>query len=317
MQDPLVSEPVIASGASNSHLFAEREVTGSAADLTAEDSLVLEAAASSAEDDRLQAANDASVAAYQEGIRLASSASRLSESAFSPDDWGLIASRWQRAALALEQVSESDENYTAAQEKIVDYRAQAEAADARIERMQTPIHVPLPPSARRTSSAPIGRNNTLPLPGASHRPVNAAASRAEEAALNGSAANNEAARRVTVPIVRRLHGTPVVRVTFNGAKTYEMILDTGASRTLITRQMANALDVVATEQMTAATASSSEVTFDVGRLQSISLGEITLRNTRVSIGDSVSIGLLGNDFLRGYDVIIRARTNVVELVDTN
>ncbi|MEO1620798.1 MAG: hypothetical protein AAFU53_07160, partial [Cyanobacteria bacterium J06632_3] len=94
IQEPLVSEPVNANGASNSNFSAEREVTGSAADLTTEDSLVLEAAASSAEDDRLQAANDASFAAYQEGIRLASSASRLSESAFSPDDWGLIASRW-------------------------------------------------------------------------------------------------------------------------------------------------------------------------------------------------------------------------------
>ena len=90
-----------------------------------------------------------------------------------------------------------------------------------------------------------------------------------------------------------------------------MILDTGASRTLITRQMADELGVVVTEKMVAATASENEVTFDIGQVRSMSIKDITLRDARVSIGDAVSIGLLGNDFLHGYDVTIRA--DVVEL----
>ena len=110
-----------------------------------------------------------------------------------------------------------------------------------------------------------------------------------------------------VPVVRRLHGTPVVRVTFNDAKTYDMILDTGASRTLITRQMANELNVTVTDSMIAATASAAQVTFDLGQMRSISVGGVRLSNAQVSIGDSVDIGLLGNDFLRGYDVTIRHR----------
>ena len=40
-----------------------------------------------------------------------------------------------------------------------------------------------------------------------------------------------------VPIKRRLASTPVIDVTFNGKK-FEMILDTGASSTLITQRIA-------------------------------------------------------------------------------
>ena len=114
-----------------------------------------------------------------------------------------------------------------------------------------------------------------------------------------------------VPIVRRLNGTPVVQVKFNGERSYEMILDTGASRTLITRQMADELGIVATEKMVAATASENQVAFDIGQMRSMSIEEITLRDARVSIGNAVTIGLLGNDFLHGYDVTIRA--DAVEL----
>ena len=109
-----------------------------------------------------------------------------------------------------------------------------------------------------------------------------------------------------------MHGTPVVRVMFNGVQSYEMILDTGASRTLITRAMADRLNIVSTGRMTAATASANDVTFDLGQMRSMSLGTVTLSDAQVSIGESIDIGLLGNDFLKGYDVTIRKST--VELV---
>ena len=66
--------------------------------------------------------------------------------------------------------------------------------------------------------------------------------------------------------------------------------------------------------MIAATASQAEVSFDLGRVRSIAVGNVTLPNAQVSIGDAVSVGLLGNDFLRDYDVIIRSGEGVVELV---
>lgn len=245
----------------------------------------------------------ASQSAYQAGINLASSAHVLSQSALSPDDWGLIASRWQRAADQLEKVSQQDSNYEQAQQKAEEYRLNAKAANERIAQLQSPIYVPLPAarpssiraqatesqSAPHTPSAPTG---TLTTAGTAQAPFS---------------------QSTQIPILRRLHGTPIVRVTFNGSQTYEMILDTGASRTLITRQMARDLGVVTTERMIATTASQAEVSFDVGQVDTISMGGIVLENARVSIGDAVHIGLLGNDFLRDYDVTIRSQAGFVEL----
>lgn len=230
--------------------------------------------------------------AYREGINLASSAYHLSQTAISPDDWTLIAGRWQQAANRMKQVGSGDDNYEVAQQKIADYARNAAQANAMVANLQASAYAPLAP---------------LPPQAAAPRPKVAIAVTSASAS----------AQQVRVPIVRRLYGTPVVRVTFNGVKTYEMILDTGASRTLITRQMANDLGIVATESMIAATASESAVTFEIGQMRSISLGAITLADARVSIGDSVSIGLLGNDFLSGYDVTIRDRENTVELVEAN
>jgi hypothetical protein len=231
--------------------------------------------------------------AYRDGINLASSAYSLSQSAVSSDDWSLIASRWQQAVEQLKQVNAKDQNYAIAQQKVVEYGRNANHATAQLKALQQSIATPVPP---RTPAAPIIA--TLPV----------------EPAINRS---NDSPR-IRIPVVRRLHGTPVVKVLFNGERSYEMILDTGASRTLITRQMADELGVVATERMVAATASENEVAFDLGQMRSMSIGagttgagaigEITLQNARVSIGDSIDIGLLGNDFLQGYDVTIRADT---------
>lgn len=227
---------------------------------------------------------------YREGINLASSAYSLSQSAVSPDDWGLIASRWQRASEQLKKVSVEDERYKTAQQKATEYARNADHATAQLQALQRAVNTP-PPSTRR----PVA-------------PIQIAVKPANETARNSS----DTSQKVQVPVIRRLNGTPVVQVKFNSERSYEMILDTGASRTLITRQMADELGVVATEKMVAATASESQVTFDIGQMRSISIEEITLRDARVSIGDAVTIGLLGNDFLHGYDVTIRA--DVVELV---
>ncbi len=233
---------------------------------------------------------------YREGINLASSAYSLSQSAVSPDDWSLIASRWQRASEQLKKVSVGDERYEMAQQKATEYARNADHATAQLRALQRSVNTP--PSARR-SAVPI-QTIVKPANGTANETAN-------ETARDSSGAS----KKVRVPVIRRLNGTPVIQVKFNGERSYEMILDTGASRTLITRQMADELGIVATEKMVAATASENEVTFDIGQMRSMSIKEITLRDARVSIGDAVTIGLLGNDFLYGYDVTIRA--DVVEL----
>lgn len=237
-------------------------------------------------------------AAYQAAMSLASSAYQLGQSAISPDDWGLVASRWQRAIEQLEKVNGNSDRHAIAQAKIEEYTRYAEHAASKITALQASANIevisPKSSTAIIRSTPPAQTSQSVP-------------------AQPSSAARKSASNTTSIPIVRRLHGTPVVRVTFDGSRTYDMILDTGASRTLITRAMANDLKVIATERMLAATASESNVVFELGRVKSIEVGGIALDNPQISIGDSVSLGLLGNDFLRGYDVTIRGRENVVEL----
>ena len=279
--------------------------TGTASTTSRQPATSSVAASSVAAKQSLDSQSKAFSLSFQEGINLASSAYQLSQSAISPDDWELVESKWKRAVEQLNQIGEQSDQYSTAQAKIEAYIRNAEYASSQVKALQASAKTPITNRQLSASRQPPAYVAEAPLnskpPTASQQPL---------------AANQSRSKTVPeiIPIVRRIHGTPVVSVTFNGNKTYDMILDTGASRTLITKSMANELEVVATERMIAATASASNVVFELGRVESISMGEITLSNARVSIGDSIEIGLLGNDFLSGYDITIRGRENVIELV---
>lgn len=113
-----------------------------------------------------------------------------------------------------------------------------------------------------------------------------------------------------VPIKRRLGRTPVIDVTFNNNQSYEMIVDTGASRTLITSKMASSLNLNATGILQAEIADGSQVQFQTGEVGSISVGGAVVNNVEVAIAPRAVIGLLGHDFFGNYDVKILE--NVVE-----
>jgi predicted aspartyl protease len=106
-------------------------------------------------------------------------------------------------------------------------------------------------------------------------------------------------------IKRRDGGTPVIDVVFNGNKTFEMILDTGASGTLITKKMAAVLGVRVVGKVKAGIANGSVVEFDLGRVQSIGVGGAVVKNVNVAIAPKMDIGLLGHDFFGNYDVKIK------------
>ena len=107
-------------------------------------------------------------------------------------------------------------------------------------------------------------------------------------------------------IKRRAGGTPVIDVTFNGGQTFEMIVDTGASGTMITRRMASALRVVPVKTVKADTASAVGVEFPVGYVQSIAVDGAVASKVLVAIaGPEQDMGLLGHDFFGNYDVTIK------------
>lgn len=106
-----------------------------------------------------------------------------------------------------------------------------------------------------------------------------------------------------VPIKRRHQGIPVINVVFNRQHTFEMMLDTGASGTVVTPAMAATLQVKQEGVVRASTAG-GEILAPIGYVSSVEVAG--LKADRVLVGIApIGIGLLGQDFYSEYDVIIR------------
>lgn len=111
-----------------------------------------------------------------------------------------------------------------------------------------------------------------------------------------------------VPIKRRVggqFGTPVIDVKFNDKYIFEMLFDTGATITLITKPMAQTLKLKPTGQIMAQTASSNLVVFDTSQVRSISSGNLATRNLNIAIGDTIEMGLLGQNFYGMYEYTVK------------
>ncbi|MGE5659390.1 MAG: TIGR02281 family clan AA aspartic protease [Actinomycetota bacterium] len=105
-------------------------------------------------------------------------------------------------------------------------------------------------------------------------------------------------------IKRREANIPVIDVTFNGKQKFEMMVDSGASGTVITPAMAKALGVVL-QGTTRARTPNGEATFQLGRLQSVEVGGLVVKDVTVAISPSLDVGLLGHDFFGDKDVTIK------------
>ncbi|MEG4864385.1 MULTISPECIES: retropepsin-like aspartic protease family protein [unclassified Microcoleus] len=107
-----------------------------------------------------------------------------------------------------------------------------------------------------------------------------------------------------VKIKRREANIPVIEVTFNGTQKFEMMVDSGASRTVITPAMATALKIVPQGSVQAKTPN-GVATFPLGNLTSIEAGGLAITNVVVPISPALDIGLLGHDFFGNKDVTIK------------
>ena len=105
-------------------------------------------------------------------------------------------------------------------------------------------------------------------------------------------------------IKRREANIPVIEVTFNGTQKFDMMVDSGASGTVITPAMAKALGVIPQGTVQAKTPN-GEATFPVGRVTSIQAAGLAVKNVVVMISPSLDIGLLGHDFFGDKDVTIK------------
>lgn len=105
-------------------------------------------------------------------------------------------------------------------------------------------------------------------------------------------------------IKRRSGGTPVIDVLLNG-RAYEMLVDTGASGSVITATMAQALNLPIVGMGRFTMADGRSVMMPIGQLNSLVIDGAALRNINVAIVPSQAESLLGSDFLDQYDVKIR------------
>jgi aspartyl protease family protein len=95
----------------------------------------------------------------------------------------------------------------------------------------------------------------------------------------------------------------VVLVNFNGQDLYPMIVDTGASGTLITTQMANELNVVPTGVIYSQVAGGRIVESTAGYVNSVDVAGAKVENLEISVAPpAMGIGLLGNNFFSRYNV---------------
>ncbi|MDZ8260676.1 retropepsin-like aspartic protease [Nostoc sp. ChiQUE01b] len=226
----------------------------------------------------------------------------ISQSAQSPDDWKLVASQYQEAIALMQRVRPQSPEFAIAQTKITEYRQQIKYAQQQVNPRPVAVRVP------HKIVVVVPQRETIPkftLPPRETKPLS------PEPSLPSSAVVIPAEAVFTAPIKRRIGGTPIVEVTFNGQQEFEMIVDTGASGTVITQEMADALGIVTVGKAKANTASSRAVEFPVGYVNSMAVGGVIVKKIPVAIaGAELETGLLGHDFFGNYDVTIKR--NVVE-----
>ena len=104
-----------------------------------------------------------------------------------------------------------------------------------------------------------------------------------------------------VPIRGRRGGIPVIDVTFNSEQTFQMLVDTGASITTITPDMAKAIGFKPQGKLKVRTSSGDVVEMPTGNISSIDVGGAESNNFTVLVG---GLPLLGQNFFSKYNVMI-------------
>src|SRR5579883_272683 len=228
---------------------------------------------------------------YKLALEKADSAGNITLSAQSPDDWNLVASRWQQAIQLLRSVPNSSPYKALVQPKLAEYQrnlAYAKKQAARASSGDIAYDPGVLSVAPRTYST------------ADSQPANAISD------SSPSDSTSSPGRVYRARIKRRAGGTPIIDVTFNSQRTFEMIVDTGASGTVITEQMAAALGVSVIGKAKVDTASDKGVEVPLTYLNSISVGGAVVKGVVVAIGNSaLDVGLLGHDFFGDYDVTVK------------
>lgn len=242
---------------------------------------------------------------YEQALDSAQSAITISESAQSVDDWNLVVRRWQEAIALLKTVPVSSPKKAIAKNKISEFQRHLAYAQTQVARPAPSPRLPITVATIPMTQTLAPRKIVKPLPPLPNVTSNTPPSVVTQTPISSS--SDATTQHVfQVPVKRRQGGVPVIDVLFNGTHTFEMIMDTGASSTLITQEMAEALSLVPQGKAKAKTASGAVVEFPLSNVKSVEVGGTVAKDLVVAIGGpEVEIGLLGHDFFGNYDVTIK------------
>jgi predicted aspartyl protease len=208
-------------------------------------------------------------ALYEEAVTKADAAKAIGQSATSKDDWFLVASNLQGSVELLKSIAPTSPQYNLAAKVLPTYESQLTIAR---QRAASFVSKPVSTTAIATT------NQVASLPNAD---------------------------LFTIPIQQKLGGVPVIEVSFNDNQPVPMLLDTGASHTLLTLAVANQLQLQPNGRSEAKTANGT-VSFQVASIDKIKFGNCEIKNVRVGIGQKdLPYGLLGHDVYDGYDITIK------------
>ncbi|MGH8000792.1 MAG: retropepsin-like aspartic protease family protein [Brasilonema sp.] len=265
----------------------------------------------------VQPPREIEVSYFEQALDKAVGALSISQSAQSTDDWNLVVAQLADAIALMKKVPVDSPYFTNAQAKILDYQRHLRYA---IQKATRPVNPPQQAQPQRLVTAipqasvtpRISKPTITPTPTApaeKRQPLSPKLTPVippQQSEVFGLTTKQNEQQVYTAPIKRRIGGTPIIEVTFNGTQPFEMILDTGASGTVITQKMANALGVVQVGRAKANTANSRAVEFPIGYVDSMEVDGARVNRVAVAIaGVDLETGLLGHDFFGDYDITIK------------
>lgn len=209
---------------------------------------------------------------YEQALSKADAATAIGQSAISKDDWFLVANNLKESVQMLRSIDHSSAQYILAAKVLPKYEQQLNSATRKAANFTSKS---TPTANRETAVAPATTTAALPQ-----------------------------RETFSIPIQQKLGGVPVIEVTMNNQKV-SMLMDTGASHTLITPSIARQLQLPVEGTSKASTANGT-ATFDNSTINRVKFGAGEVTNLRVSIGqDNLPYGLLGHDVYDGYDITIK------------
>ena len=210
---------------------------------------------------------------YQQALSKADAANAIGQSAISKDDWFLVAQSLQESVQMLKSIDPNSTQYRLAAQVLPKYEQQLTSATRKAANFSRKV-------TTTTQSQP------------------------QSIATTTTSAPPQTAATFSIPIQEKLGGVPVIEVTMNGTKV-SMLMDTGASHTLITSSVARRLKLQIDGSSQASTANGN-ATFDSSTIDRVKFGAGEVTQLRVAIGqDNLPYGLLGHDVYDGYDITIK------------